>query len=329
MSLPPADALKELVDRFKLAQAVYVAAELGLADLLAGGPRPCDELAAETGTHPPTLYRLLRALAAGGLFREEANGVFSLAPLGGALRADAQPSLRDWVLHVARPLNWNTWSALLDSVRTGENAFVLVHGEDTWSHRAARPGEQEAFDRGMAALTRRLDAALLEAYDFGRFGTVVDVGGGNGALLSALLAANPGMRGVLFDQPHVVAGAQVGDRCETVGGDFFEAVPAGGDAYVLKSITHDWEDADVLRILRSCRRAAAPGASLLVVERDLGRPNEDLEAKVSDLNMLVLPGGRERSEHEFAELLGSAGFRYAGAVPVTGAFHLFEGVVAE
>jgi hypothetical protein len=320
---PPAEALKQLVDGFKLAQAIYVAAELGIADLL---PRSSDELAAATGTDGQTLYRLLRALSSAGVFDEQDGRVFVSTPVGDCLRTDADQSLRDWVRFTARPLYWNAWTGLLDAVHTGGNAFARIHGEGMWPYRAARPEEQEIFDRAMAALTRRLNSALIAAYDFGRFGTVVDVGGGNGALLAALLEAHPGMRGVLFDQPQVVGRAELGDRGEAVGGDFFEAVPEGGDAYVLKSISHDWQDEDVRRILASCRRAAREGAAMLIVEREIGRPNDDLEAKISDLNMLVLPGGRERSEGEFAALLASAGFRYTGATPVAGGWHVFEGV---
>jgi len=323
MTRPPTEALKELVDGYKLSQAIYVAAELGIADLL---PRSCDELAEATGADPATLYRLLRALAAAGVFREEEGRRFSSTPVGDCLRADAERSLRDWILFTARPLYWNTWTGLLGSVRTGENAFAQVNGQGMWAYRATRPEEQGVFDRAMASLSRRLNAALLESVDFGRFGTVVDVGGGNGALLAALLTAHPGMRGVLFDQPHVVAAAEPVERCEAVGGDFFEAVPPGGEAYVLKSITHDWSDEEVGRILASIRRAAAPGASVLIVERELGSPNQDLEAKLSDLNMLVLPGGRERTEEEFAALLSGAGLRYAGATPVTAGVHVFEGI---
>ena len=236
MTQPPGEALKQAVDGFKLAQAIYVAAELGIADLL---PRSADELAAETGTDARTLYRLLRALAAAGFFHEEAGRAFSLAPDGQALRADADPSLRDWVLHTARPVNWNTWAGLLDSVRDGSNAFARVQGEEMWSYRAARPAEQAAFDRGMASLTQRENAGLLGAVDWTRFGTVVDIGGGNGELLRGLLAVHPGMRGVLFDQSVVVEAVE---GLDVAAGDFFESVPEGGDAYVLKHILHDWGD---------------------------------------------------------------------------------------
>jgi O-methyltransferase domain/Dimerisation domain len=305
----PSGELKRLVDGYKLTQAIYAAAELGIADRL---PREVGELAAETGTHATTLRRLLRALAAAGVLREEGD-VFSLTPVGEELREDA---LRDWILFAGRPLYWNTWTGLMDSVRDGSNAFARMHGDGMWTYRAERPEEQQIFDRAMAALTRRVEAALLEAVDWTRFGTIVDVGGGSGAFLDALCAAHLGIRGVLFDQPQVV-----GDRPGSVGGNFFEAVPEGGDAYVLKSIVHDWEDEDAARILASIERAGAP--TVLIVERDVG---VDLESRLSDLNMLVLPGGRERTEAEFAALLEAADFRYVGSTPVIDAVHVFEGV---
>lgn len=319
MTDPPARSLKELVDGFKLAQAIQVAAELGIADHL---PASAEELAAATGTHAPTLYRVLRALAAAGVLREEGQE-FSLRPLGEPLRSDADPSIRDWVRHTAGPSNWNAWSGLLESTRQGENSFRLVYGEPMWTWRAARPAEQAAFDRGMASMTAQEHRGILDAVDWSRFGTVVDVGGGNGALLRTLIEAHPGMRGVLFDQPVAVAGVE---GLETVGGDFFESVPEGGDAYVLKHITHDWEDEDVARILAAIRRAVRPGAVVLVIDRDVGAANEDLEAKLADLTMLVLPGGRERTAAEIQALLEQAGFRYAGATRAAGSLHVFEGV---
>jgi len=318
---PAVDQLKALVDAFKLSQAINVAAELGIADLL---PRTADEVAAETGTDPQTLYRLLRALAAGGVFHEGENRLFTLTPVGEALRADAEPALRDWIRHTVRPVNWNAWPGLLESMRDGSNAFANVHGESMWTFRAARPEEQEAFDRGMASLTDREQRGVLAAVDWSRFGTIVDVAGGTGALLKAILAEHAGVRGVLFDRPVALEGVE---GVEVAAGDFFESVPEGADAYLLKHISHDWEDDDFARILATVRRAAAPGAVVLVVDRDLGGPNEDLEVKLADLNMLVLPGGRERTEAEIAALLEAAGFRYTGATPAHGSLTVFEAQV--
>ena len=271
--------LTRLVNGFQAAQAVHAAAVLGVADLLAGGPRASDDLAAATDTHAPSLYRLLRALAAVGVLEEDGERRFALTALGECLRADAPEPVGAWAVHVGQPYFWDAWGDLLHSVRTGETAFRALHGEDTWSWRSRHPEAGAVFDAAMTAASRRANRALVDAYDFSRFGTVVDVGGGHGALLAGLLARHPAMRGVLFDQPHVVAGAAdvlaaagVADRCEIVGGDFFDDVPAGGDAYLLKWILHDWDDEEAVAILRACRAAAPDGGALLVVERVIARP---------------------------------------------------------
>ena len=325
------DELRRLVNGYQVSQAIAVAATLRVPDMLATGPRTSDELAREGGADPDALYRLLRALAAVGVLREDEGQRFALTELGKPLRSDGPGSLAGWAEFVGRPAFWKSWGALLHSVRTGENAFRHVHGTDVWSWRAERPGESAAFDRAMASLTGGVDGALLDAYDFGRFGTVVDVGGGNGALLASLLAAFPAMHGILFDQPHVTGSAQdvlgaagVADRCRVVGGSFFDGVPEGGDAYVLKAIVHDWEDPEAVAIMQACRRATSDDAALLLIERDLGAPNEAAAAKLSDLNMLVNPGGRERPVEEYAALLDLAGFRLVAATPTGSGLSVFE-----
>lgn len=289
-----------------------MAATLGLADALADGPRTVDELAAATATDPDALYRLLRALASIGVFHEDDGRRFSLAELGEELQTGSASSIAAWATFVGRPAHWQAWGDLLHSVRTGENAFRHVHGADVWAYRTEHPEESAIFDRAMADLSRRLNAAVLDTYDFRPFGTVVDVGGGRGALLSGLLEAHPAMHGVLFDQPHVVAGAHETARMRVVPGSFFERVPESGDAYVLKWIIHDWENEEAIAILRTCRRAMRPDAVLLLIERLLGAPNDDPAAKFSDLNMLVSAGGRERTVDEFAELFAAAGLRLSG-----------------
>ncbi|HXG76249.1 MAG TPA: methyltransferase [Gaiellaceae bacterium] len=319
------DALRKLVNGYQASQAIHVAATLGIADLLAEGPRTSDDLAAETGAHPDALYRLLRALAGVGIFREEEDRRFALTDLGAPLRSDAPDSIADWARFVGRRYYRDAWSSLLDSVRTGENAFRLTHGVGVWEYRAMRPEESEIFDRAMAANSRRDIQAVLAAFDLSRFQTLADVGGGNGALLRAALERYEHLRGILFDQPHVVAGVDLGDRCHVVAGDFFEEVPGGADAYLLKSILHDWEDEESIAILRNVRRA---GGVLLVVERVVGPPNEGPEAKLSDLNMLVAPGGRERTEAEYAALFEAGGFRLVGVTPTESGADVLEGAPA-
>jgi hypothetical protein len=245
--------------------------------------------------------------------------------VGECLRSDAAEPVGAWAVFVGRPYHWQAWGALLHGVRTGESPFYSVHGTDPWDYRAGHPEESAIFDAAMTDIMRRANAHLLAAYDFGRFGTVVDVGGGRGAFLGAVLEANPAMRGILFDQPHVVAGAVVGERCEIVGGSFFDAVPQGADAYLLKAVLHDWEDDDALAILARCRAAIPADGALLVVERDLGAPNENPDAKLSDLNMMIGPGGRERTRDEFARLFAAGGFDLESTTPSAIGLSVFEG----
>ena len=315
--------LRRLIDGFRASQVIHAAAALGLADLLGDESRTSDELAAATEVDPRTLYRLLRALAALGVFREESGQRFRLTELGRPLRTDAPDSVAGWAVLIGRRYYRDAWSHLVESVRAGENAFRLAYGMGVWEYRAQHPEEGAIFDAAMASSSRLVIDSLLAAYDFGRFGTIVDVGGGNGALLAALLAKYPKLRGVLFDQPHVVQGVDLGPRCEVVGGSFFEAVPDGGDAYVLKWIIHDWEDEESTAILRTIRRT---GGTVLVIERLLGPPNEDPVAKLSDINMLVAPGGRERTLEEFAALFEAADYRLEGSTSTASGMHVLEGV---
>jgi hypothetical protein len=315
-------------------QAIGVAARLRLADLMAHGAQSVDALADATATHPPTLYRLLRALASVEILHELDGRRFELTPLGQPLRSDDPDSIAGWAAFIGRPNYWQAWSGLLYSVRTGENAFRHVHGTDVWTYRSTRPDESAAFDRAMTSLSRRSNAALLTAYEFGRFRTIVDVGGGNGALLAAVLAAHPQVQGVLFDQPHVVPGAAslleragVASRCRTVGGNFFESVPEGADAYVLRAVIHDWDDDACIRILTVIRHAIAEHGKVLIVERVIAPANEGRDAKFSDLNMLVGPGGRERTREEFAALLESSGLRLERVLDA-GGFSVIEAASA-
>jgi SAM-dependent methyltransferase len=331
----PADALRRLVDGYQVSQAIHVAATLGVADLLADGPRASDDLADESGAHPPSLYRLLRALASMGVLREEDGRRFALTPLGDCMRSDAPEPVGAWAAYIGRLYRWQAWGHLLHSVRTGENAFRHVHGVDVWEYRARLPEEGAIFDRAMMDGSLAVVRSLLEAYDFGRFETVVDVGGGRGAFLAALLNEYPSMQGVLFDQPQVVSEAEevfrnagIAGRCRAVGGSFFDAVPDGGDAYVLQEVLHDWDDEEAATILRACRRAVRPEGVLIVVERELGPPNESPEAKLGDLNMLVGPGGRERTIDEYGGLLAAAGFRLSRVTPSRSGLDVVDAVPA-
>jgi hypothetical protein len=323
--LSSAAELRRLVNSYQLSQAIHVAAVLGIADLLAVGPRSSDDLAAATETDARALYRLLRALSAFGLFHEDDERRFSLTELGDALRSDAPESVAGWAAFVGRRNIRDAWSALEESIRTGENAFKLAHGMSVWEYRAQNLEESEIFDRAMASSSHLVIRSLIEAYDFGRFGTIVDVGGGNGTLLRALLDEYAQLNGVLFDQPHVVEGVDPGERGSAVAGSFFESVPQGGDAYLLKWIIHDWEDEEAVAILRKVRER---GGALLLVERLVGPPNEGPETKMGDVNMLVGPGGQERTLDEFNRLYEAAGYELVGQTPTASGMHVIEGAPA-
>jgi hypothetical protein len=312
---PASAVLLRLISGYQVSQAIHVAAALGIADELADGPRTVEDLASATATHADALHRLLRALDAVDVLHEEPDGMFGLTALGEALRGPAG-SLA--AFH-GRPNHWSAWGQLLHSVRTGENAFRAVHGVDVWEYRARHPEEAALFDAAMTGFSLRVNAAVAAAHDFGRYGVIVDVGGGHGALLAGILAHHPGVRGVLFDQPSVVAGADA-DGFKIVGGSFFDSVPPGGDAYLLKSVLHDWEDEPAVEILRACRRAARAGTALLVIERQFALP----ATKLSDLNMLVGPGGRERNVDEYAALLAAAAYEFVAETPTAAEMSVIE-----
>jgi hypothetical protein len=316
----PRQTLLGLINGFQVTQAVRVAATLRIADQLSDGPRSVSELAALTKSDPDALYRLLRALAAVGVFREEQGRKFALTPMGDCLRTDSATPLGAWAEVVGSGYFWQAWGHLLHSVQTGENAFQNLNGEDVWRFRAEHPEHGATFDRAMTQLSRGSAEAVIRAYDFSTLDHVVDVGGGQGLLLAAILRTHPHMRGTLFDQPDVVAGAKhvlgsVSHRCDIVGGSFFETVPEGADAYLMQVVIHDWEDEEAIAILKVCRRAMRETAKLLLVERLIAPPNEMPAAKFGDLNMLVSPGGRERTREEFADLFGRCGFELSGLFP--------------
>jgi hypothetical protein len=328
----PSIQLQQLISGHWIAQAIAVAADLGIADFLAEGPRSSDELAQATGSHPVALYRLLRALASLGVFTEVEPRRFGLTPMAETLRADARASLRNWAMHACGDAQWRTWGQLGNSVRTGQPSFKHVHGMDNRQYRAQHPAAAAIFDAGMTSLATQVANAVVEAYDFSELGTIVDVGGGHGALLVAILSANPGLRAVLFDLPRVVEGARepllvagILDRCEIVGGDMFDTVPAGGDAYVLSRVIHGQDDDRSVVILANCRRVMGPQSKLLLVQEVIPPGDSFAYSKVSDLNMLVSPGGQERTEAEYRKLYAAAGFTLTRVIPTRSRISLIEG----
>jgi DNA-binding transcriptional ArsR family regulator len=325
----------DLVAAFRQTQCVRVAAELELADVLAEGARSVSELAEVTGSYEPFLYRLMRALTALELVESLPDGRYGLTALGEELTAER---LRGAARMYGSGPVWSAWEGLEHAVRTGGRAFDHVHGTDLWEYYAAHPGDAARFDASMAGLTGGSSEAIVAAYDFGRFRTVVDVGGGDGTLLAAILRATPDVRGVLVDVGHVVdrarrtlTAAGVLQRAELHDGDFRRSLPPGGDCYLLKWILHDWDDEQAVTILRCCRRAAPDAARLIVVERVI--PEQvgpaDAEAALADLNMMVLTGGRERTAAEFTALLADAGWRLDRVVSTGTGLSVIEAVAAD
>jgi hypothetical protein len=324
--------MRGLLMGFVVSRALQVAAELGVADALAGGPKDRAALAREVGADPATLHRLLRACASFGVFEELDDGRYANTPRSELLRGDVQGSMRDLARMYGAASSWQAWSALERSVRSGEPGFAHVHGQTLFEYFAEHPEAARRFDQAMVASSRLLNDAVIEAYDWGQFTTLVDVAGGMGSTLAAILRANPALHGVLFDLDHVVERARehlreqgVAARCRTESGSFFDAVPGGADAYFMKHILHDWSDADCLRILANCARAMSNRAKLLVCEKLVPPGNDPNVAKTMDLVMLVMTdGGRERTEAEFRGLFTRAGLRMARAVPTRADNYILE-----
>ena len=322
--------LEDLLDGHRRSQLVYVAAKLGLADLLADGPRTSPDLAAACDCDPDALHRVLRAMVAIGLL-DAADGRFGLTRLGRCLQTDAPEALRGSAI-LCGETQYAAYGALLHSVRTGRSAFDHVFGIGVREHRTRHAELGAYFDRQMAARTAAVAGALAAAYDFAPFRTIVDVGGGTGALLVAVLRANPHLHGVLFDAPPTIDAARpllrdarVGHRCEAVPGDFFVSVPDGGDLYLLKGVVHGWDDARAAAILRNCRRVVPPHGRLLVIEQVLPEAVADAPAVVQmDLQMLVMTGGRQRTAAELRTLLAEARLRVTRLIPTCTAVSLLE-----
>jgi O-methyltransferase domain len=331
---PPAVAILQMAMGVFVSQAISVFARLGVADALAAGPRDAEEIAELIGAHGPALYRLLRALGDVGIVAELENRRFALTSVGEVLRSDVPGSLRNLATMTGMPFYRDPWTDLYESIRIGEPAFDRVHGAKIFDYLAEHPEDAAIFDAAMTSNSSSEAISIIEAYDFSRFNTIVDVGGGRGGLLAAILAARPHLQGVLFDVPAVVAGAEevisdaeVVDRCKVVSGDFFDSVPEGGDAYLLSSVIHNWDDDQAVQILGRCRAAMADTACVLLAEVVLPEDAAPSMAKLMDLTMLVMTtGGRQRTEAEFCTLLGRAGLALTRIVPSTSSISLVEAV---
>ncbi len=330
--LPPAPAqiLQLATSRF-LAKPLYVAAQLGVADLLASGPQTVEELARRTETHAPSLYRVLRCLASVGIFRETDGRAFELTPAAQMiLRGDG--SLRPMVLWLGDPRVDHVWESFLWSVQTGRPAVEKTHGKPAFEWLNDDPDLAQVFNDAMTSNASVRYAAVVDTYDFSGIRRLVDVGGGHGALMTQILKANPALNGAVYDLPPVIEGTTrrlaewgLADRCEAIAGDIFREVPPA-DAHLMSSVLHDWDDERCNLILRNCHRAATPQARLLIVEIVATAANEPSFAKLLDMQMLAVTGGRERTEDEYGELLRSAGYRLTRVIPTRGPVSVLEAI---
>lgn len=324
------DSLRELITGYRVTQLIYVAAELGIADLLKDGPKHYEELARDSGAHALSLFRILRALASVGVFAQVESERFGLNEMAQLLQSDVPNSLRALAL-ISGSQSYAGWGNLLHSVRTGETAFDALYGKSVWEYRAENVRAGQVFDAAMSSAGFFRAEPIVDAYNWAQFGTIIDVGGGKGTVLAAILAKNPELRGVLYDLPGPVQGshsflAQAGvlERCETVTGSFLDAVPGGGDAFILSRILHDWHDQQVAQILQNCRNAMQGGQPLLIVERVLEDENGSPEAMIADIQMMVMTGGRERTEAEFRRMLEIARFQLTQVMLRGAPFSLIE-----
>jgi len=331
-ALTPPIALLNLITGKWIAQALYVAAKLGIADLLKDGAKQCDELARANQVDARSLYRVMRALASVSVFVEVSDRCFGLTPMAECLRSDVPGSLRSLATMGGEGLFWRPWGDILQSVKTGEPAFDRTFGMGLFEALRQNPGVADIFNEAMTGWSAQSALAVTSAYDFSAVHTLVDVGGGHGLLSAAILAANPRMRAVLFDAPAVINGAKekiqaagLSDRCKAVEGDFFAAVPGGGDAYILKHIIHDWDDERAVTILTNCLHAMGKNGKLLVVEMVIPPGNDPFLGKLLDLEMLVIAGGHERTAAEYSELYRSSGFHLTKLISTQSPVSIIEG----
>lgn len=317
--------IAQMLTGYWVSQMVHVAAKLDLAGLLKEGPRTADDLAQQTATHPRSLYRLLRGLASLGIFSETKPRLFEMTALSEAL-LDGVPGSQRAMAMMSGEEHYESWSELLYCVKTGKTGFEKRYGMLPFDYLAKHPEPAKIFDAAMTSVHGAESPAMLAAYDFSDIGVLADVGGGNGSLISLTLKKHPNLKGILYDLPHVIersrpniAAAGLADRCQCLAGSFFEKVPEGADAYLMRHIIHDWDDAESIAILKNCRRAMGtnPQARLLILETVIPPGNTPMFGKLLDLNMLVIPGGLERTEAEYRELFAASGFRLNRIVPTS------------
>jgi hypothetical protein len=331
--LPPNALLMQMLFGYAASRAIGVAAELRIADLVNPTPKTAQELAKKTGSHPDSLYRLLRACASIGVFTEDSEHRFAMSPVAEYLRSDHPQSLRAFGEMVTNDMQFQMWAELSYCVQTGEKSFDKVFGSPVFEYYSTNERAGGLFNEAMTSLSLGAGMAVLESYDFSGIKKLVDVGGGQGFLLASILQKYPDMSGILFDTQSIIDSAitllqkhDVQNRCKTIGGNFFDSIPAGGDAYLMKHIIHDWNDAQCIEILKNCRSAISQKGRILVIEMVVPEGNESSISKLLDLQMLAILPGRERTADEYGALFKQAGFELRRIVPTRSPYSVIEGV---
>ena len=337
----PQSRMRDLIAGYWVSRMIYVAAKLGLADLLKRGPRTAEDLAEATGVKAWALYRMMRTLAAYGVFQEIKGKRFKLTPLGSTLRTDVPASMHGFALMLVEKHVWYAWEQLLYALQTGDLPFNKIYGVPFYKYLEGHPDDLEVFGEAMTSLSGTenpaIAAAYRKTYKSAGIGTIVDVAGGHGSLLAMILRANRKLQGVLFDTPAVIARARadqhvtanaVAERCALVAGDFFESVPAGGDAYLMKYILHNWDDESCVRILTNCRAAMNAKGRVLIADPVIAPGNRREWGKLLDIQMMVLLSGKERTREELAALFKKAGLKLTRVIPTTCPLSVVEAVRA-
>ena len=331
-NLPPRIIMTQMIFGLVVTKAIYCVAKLNIADTLAAeGPMNASALAAKSGAHAESLYRLMRALASIGIFREDQNGNFSLTPMAECLRDDSPDSVKAMALGIGN-VWFKAYSELMYPIQTGKPGFEHAMGMPVFEYLTTHPEEGKIFDRMMTDIHGGETAPMIDNYDFSAFKTIVDVGGGNGEVITSILQKNKEVKGILFDLPEVIDRARqniaskgLNDRCRLEAGNFFESVVKGGDAYIMRHIIHDWSDADAVTILSNCRKAMNPGGKVLVVEAVIQEGNEPSPFKLLDITMLMV-GGKERTKKQFEDIFSKAGLKLNRVVPFQNDLSVVEGV---
>jgi O-methyltransferase domain/Dimerisation domain len=326
MSMTSQEKMFGLISGFWIARSIYLAAKLGIADRIDDTPKSIEQLAAATETDPRSLYRLMRALASVDIFTEVSDRCFALTPLAVTIKSDSPGSMRYAALAQMGEEHSLGWGNGLHSLKTGEIAFDTAAGMPVWDYYDRHPEAGQIFSRSMTDLGNQASQAVATTYDFSKFNTIVDVGGAHGNLISEIVRSYPHLTGILFDLSEVIANVSLDDNIQPIAGNFFESVPSGGDAYLMRWIVHDWDDEKSLMILKNCHQAMPDRGKLLLVESIIPPDNVPSPAKFIDLIMLMMTGGQERTEAEYRSLLQLSGFELTRVIPTPSMFSIIEAV---